>query len=106
MLTMTAHTLTALADLGTQRTGVAHHEGRRPPTATTAGRLRHYILGPSGPDCDLRRWGLSRAPAGRGSARKRTVVAVARRLAVMLHHLWVNGEVYDPLHRATATPAA
>lgn len=66
----------------------------------------HYILGPFGPDCDLRRWGLSRAPAGQRTARKRTIVAVARRLAVMLHHLWVNGEVYDPLHRSTAAPAA
>ena len=65
----------------------------------------HYILGPFGPDSDLRRWGLSHSPAGRG-ARKRTTVAVARRLAVMLHHLWVSGEVYEPLHRATPAPAA
>ncbi len=58
----------------------------------------HYILGPFGPDCDLRRWGLRLADRGGKNARKRAIVAVARKLAVLLHCLWKTGEVYDPLH--------
>jgi transposase len=57
-----------------------------------------YILGPFGPDCDLRRWGLRLAERGGKNAKKRAVVAVARKLAVLLHHLWKTGEVYDPFH--------
>lgn len=60
----------------------------------------HYILGPFGPDSDLRRWGLKLASRGRKNAKKRAVVAVARKLAVLLHRLWVNGEVYQPLYQA------
>jgi transposase len=56
-----------------------------------------YILGPFGPDSDLRRWGLSLAERGGKNAKKRAVVAVARKLAVLLHSLWRTGEVYEPL---------
>lgn len=69
----------------------------------------HYILGPFGPDTDLRRWGLKLAARGGKNAKKRARVAVARKLAVLLHHLWVSGEVYEPLrlvHCPTATAAA
>ena len=59
-----------------------------------------YILGPFGPDCDLRRWGLKLAERGGKNAKKRAVVAVARKLAVLLHHLWKTGEIYDPFYRA------
>ena len=59
-----------------------------------------YILGPWGPDSDLRRCGLALAERGARNGKKRAVVAVARRLAVLLHHLWKTGEVYDPLHLA------
>ena len=62
-----------------------------------------YILGPFGPDCDLRRWGLKLASRGRKSAKKRAVVAVARKLAVLLHRLWAGSEVYEPLHLAQPT---
>jgi transposase len=55
-----------------------------------------YILGYRGPDCDLRRWGLRHAGGGK-SAKKRAVVGVARKLAILLHHLWVTGELYEPL---------
>ena len=58
----------------------------------------HYILGHFGPDCDLRRWGLKIAERGGRKAKKRAVAAVARKLSVLLHHLWVTGEVYDPLY--------
>jgi len=63
----------------------------------------HYILGPFGPDTDLRRWGLSLASRGRKNAKKRALVAVARKLAVLLHHLWVTAQVYEPL-RNSALP--
>lgn len=57
----------------------------------------NYILGPLGPDSDLRRWGLALAERGGKNAKKRAAVAVARKLAVLLHRLWVTGEVYQPL---------
>ncbi len=57
----------------------------------------HYILGPFGPDTDLRRWGLSRAQRGGSCSRKRALVAVARKLAVLLHALWTSGAPYEPL---------
>lgn len=60
----------------------------------------HYLLGPFGPDTDLRRWGLKIAERGGKNAKKRAVVAVARKLAIVLHHLWLTGEVYEPLHNA------
>lgn len=60
----------------------------------------NYILGCFGPDCDLRRFGLKIAARGGKNARKRAKVAVARKLAVLLHHLWVTGEVYDPFYNA------
>lgn len=58
----------------------------------------HYILGPFGEDCDLRRHGERIAARGGKNAKKRAVVAVARKLAVLLHHLWVSGAEYDPLY--------
>lgn len=60
-----------------------------------------YALGPFGPDTDLRRWGLILAERGGKNAKKRAVVAVARKLAVLLHRLWVTGETYEPLRAAT-----
>jgi len=67
-----------------------------------------HILGPFGADCDLRRWGLKLAERGGRSGKKRAIIAVARKLAVLLHHLWVSGEVYEPLHNSggVAMPAA
>src|ERR1700730_3019054 len=60
----------------------------------------HYILGPFGEDSDLRRWGIRLAERGGKNAKKRAVVAVARKLAVLLHRLWVTGEVYEPLRNS------
>jgi transposase len=71
-----------------------------------------YVLGHWGPDCDLRRWGLSLMAHGGKNAKKRAVVAVARKLAVLMHKLWVTGEVYEPLRQSVegasteAVPAA
>jgi len=67
----------------------------------------HYVLGPFGPDTELRRIGLRLAETGGQAAKKRAVVAVARRLAVLLHRLWVTGEAYQPLgHDASMAQAA
>jgi transposase len=60
----------------------------------------HYILGPFGSDSDLRRHGEKIASRGGKNAKKRAAVAVARKLSVLLHRLWVSAEVYDPLHNA------
>ena len=57
----------------------------------------HYILGPFGPDTDLRRFGMKLCERGGKNAKKRAAVAVARKLAVLLHRLWASGEVYEPL---------
>jgi transposase len=64
----------------------------------------HYILGPFGPDTDLRLYGLRLCERGGKNAKKRAAVAVARKLAVLLNRLWVSGEVYEPLRNSL--PAA
>jgi transposase len=78
----------------------------------------HCILKRGAPDSDLRRWGLAkiegaekkglRHKRGGKNVKKRVVVAVARKLAVLLHRLWINGEVYEPLynHRQGAVAVA
>jgi transposase len=63
----------------------------------------HYVLGPFGSDSDLRRHGEKIASRGGKNAKKRAAVAVARKLAVLLHSLWVSGEVYEPLRNAQGT---
>lgn len=62
----------------------------------------HNLLGPFGPDCDLRRWGLRLAEHGGRAGKKRATVAVARKLSVVLHRLWVSGEPYQRFHGSTA----
>ena len=57
-----------------------------------------YILGPFGPECDLRRFGEAMAARGGKNAKKRAVVAVARKLAVLLHRLWSKEAEYEPNH--------
>lgn len=61
-----------------------------------------YILGRFGPDTDLKRWGLKLAARGGKNAKKRAVVAVARKPAVLMHRLWVEGSEYQPLRLAKA----
>jgi transposase len=60
----------------------------------------HYILGPFGEDRDLRRWGQKLAARGGKNAKKRALLAVARKRAVLLHRLWVSGEGYEPLRNS------
>ena len=63
----------------------------------------HYLLGPFGEDSDLKRHGQKIAERGGGIAKKRAVVAVARKLSVVLHRLWISGERYEPLFNARRT---
>jgi transposase len=65
-----------------------------------------YILGPFGKDCDLRRHGLAIAARGGKNAKRRATVAVARKLGVLLHRLWVTQAPYVPLREATVNLAA
>lgn len=58
----------------------------------------NYILSSLAPDSRLRRWGLELASRGGKNGKRRAVVAVARKLAVLLHRLWATGEAYEPLH--------
>jgi transposase len=60
----------------------------------------HYILGPFGSDSDLRRHGQKIASRGGKNSKKRAAVAVARKLSVLLHSLWMSAEVYEPLRNA------
>lgn len=66
----------------------------------------HYILGPYGPDTDLRRFGERLEARGGRAARKKARVAVARKLAVLLHRLWITGEAYEPLRASAPAEAA
>jgi transposase len=66
----------------------------------------HHMLGHNGQDSRLRRWGLNLMARGGKKARKRAATAVARKLAVLMHHLWVSGEVYEPLRGCQEAPAA
>ena len=60
----------------------------------------HYVLGPFGSDSDLRRHGEKIASRGGKNAKERAAMAVARKLAVLLHSLWISGEIYEPLRNA------
>lgn len=62
-----------------------------------------YILGNFGPDSDLRRWGLAMCERGGKNAKKRAIVAVARKLSVILHCLWKRKEHYEPFHYSSRT---
>jgi transposase len=66
----------------------------------------HYIMGPFGPDSHLRRHGVHIAARGGKNAKKRAVVAVARKLSVLLHRLWQSGETYEPFYNKSLKKAA
>lgn len=101
-------------------TSKKNQSGRRDPQLSISkagdGQLRwllvecaQRILSRKAPDSDLRRWGLQLYGRGDKNAKKRAIVAVARKLAVLLHKLWRSGEAYDPLYgsrRRQATEAA
>jgi transposase len=62
----------------------------------------NHILRPHGRDSALRQWGLHLASRGGKQARNKAVVAVARKLAVLLHRIWVTQEPYMPFHELAA----
>ena len=64
-----------------------------------------YILGRFGPDSELRRWGLKLAASGGKRGKKRAIVAVARKLAVVLHSMWRGGQRFKPFPQAAAAVA-
>jgi len=66
----------------------------------------HCILRRGAPDSDLRAWGLAKMKSGGRNGKKRAIVAVARKLAVLMHALWSTGEVYDPHYQRQAGQAA
>jgi transposase len=59
-----------------------------------------HILGPFGKDSDLREWGLKQLGGGTRAERRKTKVAVARKLAVVMLTLWKSGKPYDRFHQA------
>jgi transposase len=65
-----------------------------------------HILGHRGAPSELREWGLNLAERGGKAAKKRAVVAVARRLAVQMHRLWLSEEGYDPYYATRKKAAA
>jgi len=71
-----------------------------------ATQCAQYILGPFGKDSALRRWGLSLALRGGKNAKKRAIVAVARKLVVLMHRIWITQEVYEPLRGVPGKPVA
>jgi len=66
----------------------------------------HHILGRHGPDTDLRRFGMKLAARGSKGAKKRAIVATARKLAVLLFALLRKGEMYEPLRNSAKSQAA
>jgi len=60
-----------------------------------------YILQNNSPDCDLKRFGLKLAARGGKNARKRALIAMARKLAVLMHCLWKNRSIYNPVYGQT-----
>jgi transposase len=64
----------------------------------------HCILKKNAPDSDLKRWGQQKiddqVKGGKKPNKKKVLVGIARKLAVLMHRLWANGEVYDPLYNA------
>ena len=61
----------------------------------------HHLLGHFGKESQLRAWGLALAVRGGTNAKKRAVVAVARKLAVLLHRLWKTNTLYQPFYGQT-----
>jgi transposase len=81
------------------------HAGNTMMRRLLVGSAQH-IMGPFGPDCDLRRFGERLAARGGKSAKKRAVVAVARKLGVLMMKLWQSGRTYEPLHSSNGVGQA
>jgi transposase len=66
----------------------------------------HFMLGKFGKDSVLRRWGLALALRGGKNAKKRAVVAVARKLIILMHRLWKTQESFAPFYGCAIEPNA
>jgi hypothetical protein len=66
----------------------------------------HYMLGKFGKDSALKRWGLTLALRGGKNAKKRAVVAVARKLLILMDRLWKTQESFAPFYGCTIEPQA
>jgi len=64
-----------------------------------------FMLGPLGRDSDLRRFGAKLVARGGPKAKKRAVVATARKLVVLLFALWKGKGAWKPLFNAGDAPA-
>jgi transposase len=71
-----------------------------------ATQCAQYILGTFGKDSALRRWGMSLALRGGKNAKKRAVIAVARKLVILMHRIWITQEIYEPLRGVTVQSKA
>jgi transposase len=71
-----------------------------------ATQCAQHILGPFGKDSALRRWGMSLALRGGKNAKKRAVIAVARKLVILMHRIWITQEIYEPLRGVAEKPTA
>ena len=58
----------------------------------------HYILGKLSKDCELKRFGLKLCERGGKIAKRKAIIAVSRKLAILMHRLWRTGEIYDPFY--------
>jgi transposase len=66
----------------------------------------HFMLGRFGRDSALRRWGLALCLRGGGNAKKRAVVAVARKLLILMHRLWKTQTAFVPFPAIQPVPQA
>jgi len=71
-----------------------------------ATQCAQHVLGPFGKDSALRRWGMSLALRGGKNAKKRAVIAVARKLVILMHRMWITQEIYEPLRGVTEKSTA
>ena len=60
-----------------------------------------HILRPISKDSALKQWGLKLAGRHGRNSKKRAVVAVARKLGVLLHRLWTTQKRFDPFYGCT-----
>lgn len=91
---------------GTQSPQLGITKSGDPLLRRLATQCAQYILGPFGQDSALRRWGLSLALRGGKNAKKRAIVAVARKLVILMHRLWINQETYEPMRGVVMNRAA
>ena len=55
----------------------------------------HYVRGPFGPDCELKRHGIKLAERGGSRTKKKAVIAIARKLSILMLTLWKNKLTYE-----------